>query len=49
MLGGCELNRDTVSALKKAPAEPASWKKTDIVYWDTWNAVPFVVGEMVKT
>ncbi|KAH8901595.1 hypothetical protein GQ53DRAFT_815054 [Thozetella sp. PMI_491] len=48
MMGGCELNRDTVSALKKAPAGHGMWKKTDIVYWDTWNAVPFVVGEMVK-
>ncbi len=48
MMGGCELNRDTVSALKKAPAGQENWKKTDIVYWDTWNALPFVVGEMVK-
>ncbi|KAH8664647.1 S-adenosyl-L-methionine-dependent methyltransferase [Xylariales sp. PMI_506] len=48
MMGGCEINRDTVSALTKAGAAQGGWKKVDLKYWDAWNAAPWIVGELVK-
>jgi SAM-dependent methyltransferase len=51
MMGGCEIDRDTVGVLKRAggsDSKSKGWETVDLGYWDSWNAVPFIVGELVK-
>ncbi|KAF9698421.1 hypothetical protein EKO04_003708 [Ascochyta lentis] len=43
-MGGCELQRHTPDYLKKA----GEWDKFDLKYYGPKDAIPFVVGELIK-
>lgn len=44
-MGGCELQRHTPDFLKEA----GEWDKFELKYYGPKDAIPFVVGELVKT
>jgi SAM-dependent methyltransferase len=46
-MGGCTLNKDTLSMLKKAGGEKG-WKEFDIRCAGAWSPVPFIYGTLVK-
>ena len=48
VMGGCELNRDTVGALRAAGGK-SGWKKFDLEHYESWSPSPYVVGELVKS
>jgi SAM-dependent methyltransferase len=46
-IGGCHLNRDTETVLRRAGGKDG-WKKFDLTPISSWHPIPFVVGELVK-
>jgi SAM-dependent methyltransferase len=48
LMGGCELNRDTLTVLKEAGG-PNGWKSVDVDVLGTDFSIPFAVGTLVKS
>jgi len=47
-LGGCCLDRDTEAVLRKV-AGPNGWKEVRIAQLQPYAAIPYIVGELVKS
>ncbi|KAI1580880.1 hypothetical protein PtrEW7m1_004804 [Pyrenophora tritici-repentis] len=43
-MGGCELQRHTPDYLRDA----GEWDKYDLKYYGARDAIPFIVGELIK-
>jgi SAM-dependent methyltransferase len=48
LLGGCCLDRDTEAVLRKV-AGPDGWKEVKINFLGRQAAIPYIVGELIKT
>jgi len=47
-LGGCCLDRDTENILMDVAKDDGGWEKVQIRLIDSYAAIPFIVGELVK-
>lgn len=48
LMGGCEMERNTRQWLLDAAKEDGGWSKVELVYFNGWSCVPFVVGTLTK-
>lgn len=48
LIGGCELTRDTLTALHKAAEKDGGWDKIDVELCDPYSTLPHIVGALVK-
>lgn len=46
-MGGCNVNKDTLSMLEKAGGKNG-WKEFNLRYVASWSAIPFIVGKLIK-
>jgi hypothetical protein len=47
-LGGCCLDRDTERILMDVAKDDGGWEKAQIRSIESYSAIPFIVGELVK-
>ncbi len=48
LMGGCELTRDTLAALRGAAKHDGGWDSVEVELCDPYSTIPHIVGSLVK-